>query len=344
MHLRLFFIITLCSLIYPSPTYTMLASSLKKLNQMQRYKSALSCFDHSDLKQAPYNVAHFLKQMPKKQNFTDIKSMPIVHKIDALSPENKNLMLAHVLNSTNSFSPFGSTTNLKIKAEILMSMVYLIKAGANPDTLINYWHDSPALILAYEAHFYPLAIALELNNIKFIKFLLKHGANVHGPEYKGFFFVEPIFYAQTVEAAKMLFKYGLNLDSKNHDCSELIDSAIRNNKPLELIKLYAKHGANPEYLLDVLEDVRNVILAEKKGLLKPRDITIVPYVLPEINIHNCLKVANVLAQYKEHNTLACEIISFLNTYEDRYIKPMDEAIQEIEEWNTRLRNTLKQKE
>jgi len=225
----------------------MLALPIKKSNQMWRHMCVLSSFDCSNLNKAPYNVSQFLKQMPKKLNFIDIKNEPIVHEIDALSSENKNLMLAHVLNSAGGFSPFGSKTTLKIKAEILMAMVYLIRAGANPDTLINYWHDSPALILAYEAHFYPLRIALELNNIKFIRFLLNHGANVHGPEYKGSFFVEPIFYAEKVKTAKVLFKYGLNLDSKDHDYSQIIDSAIC-NKPLELIKLYLSHGANPSVI------------------------------------------------------------------------------------------------
>lgn len=265
MHVRLLFIITLCSLTHSSLTHAMIASPIKKLNQLQRYMCVLSCFDSFDLKPAPYNVSQFLKQIAHELNCTHIK-MPTIREIDTLNSENKNLMLAYVMDSAAKKSDFTTDIN----SQIPMAIAYLINAGANPNTIINYWHDSPALILAYEAHFYSLRIALELNNIDFIDFLLTQGANVHGPQYNGAFFAEPIFYAQTIEAAKILFKHGLNLDSKDHDYSRVIESAIHDNKSLELIELYLKHGAPiaPDILHTLADCTHPDLLHITKFLIK----------------------------------------------------------------------------
>ncbi len=227
----------------------MLISSTKKINLMRRY----ICYTADTIERAPYAIKDLVKQMPKELNFTHTKNMPVIPEVNSLSAEHKNVLLAHMLkfiqsaHYNNYFCDLEISLPFKIKLnpKVITSIIYLVKAGANPDTSLKFHAHTLRQEFGCYTALYPLRIALEFENNAFIQFLLDHGANIHGPNnYESLMSedLEPIYFARKTQTAQMLFDYGLRLDSKMADYSQLIACAIYYNKPLELIKLYLSHG------------------------------------------------------------------------------------------------------
>lgn len=242
MYVRNLFIIILCSFIYSTPTLSMLTSATKKVSQMQRYK----CYSYNGLGKAPYPIERFLKQMPKKFNFTDVQSTPV--EIETLSAENKDLMLAHILcfmGNKYDEKDLKCVNKPEMLLRSMQAIAQLIKAGANPNTVMLYFSEDPVLLYGYEINMYPLRIALQVEDINFVEFLLNHGADVHGPEEIDYFpktpEQEPIFFAEKIEYAKRLFDHGFKLDVEEK--KERYERLVNYHMSIECIKLYLKHGA-----------------------------------------------------------------------------------------------------
>jgi len=259
------FLLSLITITHINPLHGMLASPIKKFNQMRRHIS----YEPETLGKAPCNVEHFLKQMPKKLNFTDTKCT--VHEINTLNPENKNLMLAHVLHFISPECDIYGEEKPKIKPEMVMAIVHLIRSGADANTLMTYWMSMECC----HNNLYPLRVALELENIKFIKFLLNHSANVHGPEEICDSLQDSIFYAKKIKIAKILFEHGLRLDLEGRKRHYMHLIGFGTN--IEFIKLYLKYGApiDPTILhFQDFEDNDPELIQKTKMLL-----TIAPHII-----------------------------------------------------------------
>lgn len=97
----------------------------------------------------------------------------------------------------------------------------------------------------------PLCLALDNNDIEFTKFLLQHDANVNF-DLRSIHSSKPIFFAKSVEMAKLLKSAGANFRAINTGSGvraggrNLLHASINCNTPnTELFKYYLSEGLDP---------------------------------------------------------------------------------------------------
>lgn len=177
----------------------------------------------------------------------------------------------------------------------LKEVIKLIEEGISPD-VVNESHETPLYIASnngnYEIAEYlvkhgatidipndkgwtPLIVASFFNDIRIVSLLLHYGADVNHKDNEGntplVFALKGLRKARIKEVIKLLFKYGANPNTINHQ-GETIYKILANEK-VEILDQLIKGGLDPN-LQDINGDTGLIIFSKKnklellRGLLK----------------------------------------------------------------------------